>query len=251
MENGRISIVFFGTDEFANIVLEALKKADFDVVAAITRPTAAKDLVLPPADLGVVAVYGKILPKRILEHFKYGVLNIHPSLLAKYRGPSPIRTAIAHGDTETGVTIIKLDTEMDHGPILEQQKYEIPKNKMHAEIRDDLAILGAEMLIKIIPEYIAGTVKPKEQDHAQATFTKLITREDGKVGLQKDSPEVIYNKFRAYEGWPGIWFTHKEKRVKILQCNIENGKLTLITLQPEGKKPMGMQDFVNGYGHIN
>src|SRR3989344_4719507 len=133
------SLIFFGTNEFATIVLEALKKAGFDIVAEITKPTPAKNLNLPPADLGVVSVYGKILPKKVLEHFKYGVLNIHPSLLPKYRGPSPIRTAIANGDTETGVTIIKLDDQMDHGPILANFQFPISNFQMHSQLRDKLA----------------------------------------------------------------------------------------------------------------
>ena len=248
MENGSISIVFFGTDEFAHIVLTSLKEAGFDVVAAITKPTPASKLELPPADLGVVAVYGKILPKHILEHFTYGVLNIHPSLLPKYRGPSPIRTAIANGDETTGVTIIRLDSEMDHGPVLTQNVYRVAQNVRHGELRDQLAKLGAEMLIKIIPNYIAGHIETQPQDESLATYTKLLTRDDGEVDLKNDTPELIWNKFRAYETWPGIWFTHKGKRVKILEGTFEDGKFKIQKLQPEGKKPMSLQDFINGYG---
>ncbi len=243
-------IVFFGTDEFARIVLKRVSDSFF-VVKAITKPVSAKNLDLPPADLGVVAVYGRILPKRILEHFPHGILNIHPSLLPKYRGPSPIRTAIANGDTETGVTIIKLNEEMDAGPIVAQIKYQISNIKMHSEVRGDLAKLGADLLIKTIPDYIAGTITLQPQDESQATYTKLITRDDGKIDLEKDSPQIIYNKFRAYEGWPGIWMLHKNKRVKIIDCQLTDDKLELIQLQPEGKKPMSQKDFINGYGHLN
>ena len=238
------SLVFFGTDEFAKIALDALKKANFNIV---------DDL---PADLGVVASYGKILPKKILEQFRYGVLNIHPSLLPKYRGPSPIRTAIANGDAETGVTIIKLNEKMDEGPILVKSKYQISNDKKHSELRDELARLGAELLVKIIPDYIAGNIEVKPQCDADATYTKLITRADGKIDLHDDANQ-IYNKFRAYEGWPGIFtyqksnLKNKNLRVKILDCRLENGKLKILTLQPEGKKPMGMLDYINGYGNPN
>ena len=117
-------------------------------------------------------------------------------------------------------------------------------------MRDELAKLGAELLIKTIPDYIAGIIKPQEQDHSQATYTKILTRDDGKVDLEKDTPETIYNKFRAYEDWPGIFFMHKNKRIKILDCKIENYKLKIISLQPEGKTPMSLQDFINGYGEL-
>lgn len=228
------------------IVLAALKQADFNIVSEITKPISSKKLDLPAADLGVVAVYGKILSQKILDHFPHGILNIHPSLLPKYRGPSPIRTAIANGDSETGVTIIKLNSEMDAGDIVANSKYQISNDKMHSAMRDDLAKLGAELLIKSIPEYVAGKIRLQPQDESQATFTKMLTRDDGKVDLEKDSGELIYNKFRAYEGWPGIWFLHKGKRVKIL--DYKPGEI--ITLQPEGKKPMSFAAFINGYGPL-
>lgn len=274
------SIVFFGTDEFAVIVLKMLIEGGFDVIAVVTLPDEAsgkkkilrpspikleatnlklktfqpsrlKDFEMPACDLGVVVVYGKIIPGKLLKTPKHGFLNIHPSLLPKYRGPSPIKTAIANGDNETGVTIIELDSEMDHGPIVSQSIYRIAQNVIHEELRDSLAEMGASLLIKIIPDYIAGKIKATPQDHSQATHTALLNREDGKVDLQKDSPELIYNKFRAYHDWPGIWFTHKEKRVKILNCKLTQDKLELITLQPESKNPMTLKDFENGYGSIN
>lgn len=246
----KASTIFFGTDEFAMIVLDALKRADFTIVAEITKPIPAKQLTLPPAELGVVAVYGKILPQRILEHFRYGVLNIHPSLLPKYRGPSPIRTAIANGDSETGVTIIRLNNEMDGGDIIAKQSLRIESDERHATLRDRLAQAGADLLVSVIPDYIAGKIQLQPQDNSQATFTKMLTRDDGKVDLQSDSAESIYNKFRAYEGWPGIWTLHKGKRVKILDCRLAGGILEILEVQPEGKKPMSLNAYANGYGSL-
>ncbi len=247
----RPKIIFFGTDPFADIVLKALQKADFDVIMAITKPVVSKDLDLPPADLGVVAVYGKILSKKILEHFPHGVLNIHPSLLPKYRGPSPIRTAIANGDTQTGVTVIKLDDQMDHGPVLANKELRIMNYEKHDQIRDRLAHAGAELLIKTIPLYLDGTITSRPQDETHATYTKMLTRDDGMVDLATDSPEIIYNKFRAYETWPGIWTMHKGKRVKIINCHFDHDRVYIDNLQPEGKKPMSMLDYINGYGPLN
>lgn len=279
MDQSYHKIIFFGTDEFAVIVLERLIQAGFDIQTVVTppdevagrkkilkaspvklkahdlglplfQPARLKDFEMPVCDLGIVVVYGKIIPQKTMAAAKYGFLNIHPSLLPKYRGPSPIRTAIFNGDTETGVTIIKLDSEMDHGPIMDHVTCNIDHDETHEQLREKLAKLGAELLIKAIPDYISGKIIPKPQDHSQATHTKMLTREDGKIDWQR-SPQEIYNQFRAYGGWPGVWFTHKGKRVKIIDCKIENSKLEILTLQPEGGKPMSMKDFINGYGHIN
>ena len=119
-------------------------------------------------------------------------------------------------------------------------------DEMHSELRDRLAKAGAELLVKILPDYVAGKIELKSQNHTQATYTKMLTRDDGKVDLENDSPEIIYNKFRAFETWPGIWFTHKGKRVKILAYTPG----TIITLQPEGKKSMSLKAFENGYGKL-
>ncbi|MEK7616013.1 MAG: methionyl-tRNA formyltransferase [Patescibacteria group bacterium] len=268
-------IVFFGTDDFAALVLQKLVEAGFDIKAVVTppderagrkkelkasavklqaisyklallQPARLKDFEMPDCDLGVVVVYGKIIPGKLLKKPKHGFLNIHPSLLPKYRGPSPIKTAIYNGDETTGVTIIELDSEMDHGPIVGNIKYQITNNKLHTEIRDELANLGAELLLKIIPDYIAGKIKPVTQDHSKATHTKMLNREDGKIDWSR-TPQEIYNQFRAYHDWPGLWFLHKGKRVKILEYKPNE----IITLQPEGRQPMSLKDFENGYGKIN
>ena len=139
---------------------------------------------------------------------------------------------------------------MDEGPILANVKLRITNDEMHSALRDRLAHAGAELLVKTIPDYIAGKIAPHEQDHSQATYTKLFTRDDGKVDLKNDTPHMIYNKFRAFEGWPGIWFIHRGKRVKVLSCRIIDGILDVMGLQPEGKRPMSLRDFVNGYGNL-
>ncbi len=224
-------------------------------------------------DLGVCVAYGKIIPKAVLDLFPRGVLNIHPSLLPKYRGPSPIQTAIRNGDEETGVTIMLLDEEMDHGPILSCSVYPVACNATGGELSKLLAQEGAKLLIKTIPQWLNRTVEPLKQDHSRATFTKMLEREDGRIDWSKPA-EQIERMIRGYNLWPGTFTTWNGKRLKILRVsllhptigcannstagyvwrtdddrlavNCNPGSIILETLQPEGKKEMTGEDFLRG-----
>jgi len=157
-------------------------------------------------DLIVLAAFGQLIPKEILAMPKYGCLNIHPSLLPKYRGASPIQTAILNGDRETGVTIMLMDEMLDHGEILAQQEF--MNNELgimnYEQLAEKLAGLGAELLIKTIPKWINGEIKPHPQDESKATFTKIIEKEDGKIDWHQ-SAEEIERMIRAYNPWPGSY----------------------------------------------
>ncbi len=284
-----MKIVFFGTSEFAVPVLRALKQQPWIEIAAVvsTPPKpAGKDRKLSPSpvareakylglpcyepeklkssewleifsklnpDLAVLASYGKILPQSTLDIPKYGFINVHPSLLPRHRGASPIEGAILNEDKKTGVTIMKMDAQMDHGPILSQTEIELKGNETAPELEKILTDLGAELLIRTIPSYLHDEIVPNEQRHEKATFTKLIRRDDGRVDL-KDNPEEIWRKFRAYHPWPGIWTIlrskSKELRIKILDVEFEGGKIKIKKIQPEGKKPMTMEEFERGYGTL-
>ena len=258
MNNKDIKIIFFGTDDFVIPVLETLK-THFDVVESITKPLTSKELTTYilklTADLAVVASYGKIISQSVINHFNGHILNVHPSLLPKYRGMSPVRTALLNGDTQTGVTIIELDNQIDHGPILAQKKVEILDDERSPELHKRLFEIGADLLIEVIPKYITDNIDKIAQDDSKAIFTKKITRNDGLIDWN-DSHKNIYNKFRAYYPWPGIFMNHELKnknrklRVKILDCELVNEKLVIKILQPEGKKPMDLKSFINGYGTI-
>ena len=232
--------VYFGTPLFAKIILEELEEKGLLpqlVVTAPDKPKGRKLLVTPSDvklwanahdipvltphnlkdancitelskikwDLFVVAAYGKIIPKSILEIPKHGVLNVHPSLLPKFRGASPIESAILSDEKFTGVTIMKLDEEMDHGPIIASRERIInnwpPKG---SELTEDLAHFGGALLADIIPEWLNG-LKAFPQDHARATFTKKITKEDGLIDLGGD-PLQNYKKIKAYDEWPGAYY---------------------------------------------
>lgn len=221
-------------------------------------------------DVCIVVAYGVIIPEEILALPRYGFLNVHPSLLPRWRGPSPIATAIAAGDTETGVTIIQLDAKMDHGPILAQERLSVPEDAARTTLEAALATLGAVLLQRVLPEYLAGRVTPQPQNDAHATYCKLLTREDGRMDW-KEPAAILERKVRAYEGWPGTWCIIGSTRCKILVAKMgevaqdapgiitrdSQGRMsiacgdarTLIMLrvQPEGKPPMSGEDFLHGY----
>ena len=211
-------VVFFGTPDYVLPILEALSEAGWPIVAVVTQsakpvgrkqiltasPVAlwarkqgkavftkkpieiAEGLKLLDAEVGIIAAYGRILPQEIIDVFPKGIINVHPSLLPKYRGPSPISGAIAAGDKETGVTIIKLDDQMDHGPILCQATEPIFLTDTQETLRARLFDIGAKLLVKILPDYLAGRLSLKDQDHSQVSFVTLLKKEHGFI-----PPEIL------------------------------------------------------------
>ncbi|OGF21568.1 methionyl-tRNA formyltransferase [Candidatus Falkowbacteria bacterium RIFOXYB2_FULL_38_15] len=306
-----MKIIFMGTGVFASTVLQKLIDSGLELSAVITQPDKPsgreQDIVFSPVknlaveknlevyqpkslikidgfvlieklapDLIIVADYGKIIPKNILDLPKFGTLNIHPSLLPKHRGPSPLQETILNGDKETGVTVILLDEEMDHGPIVGQEKLEIGNQKYSlAELRQKLAELGGDLATKVLPDYLSGKIKPITQDHNRATYTKIIAKEDGKINWEK-SAEEIDCQLRAYGEWPGSWTewenNSKKYKLKIIEAEIlesprgipgtiyvQNNNLTvqcgrnsliIKSLQLEGKNKTSGQEFLRGYPKI-
>jgi len=285
----KLSIAFFGTPEISVIVLKELKEAGFTPKLVVTMPDKPKGrrlaLTPPPAkvwaqenninfvqpekldgsflellregnfDLFVVASYGKILKQELLDIPKHGALNVHPSLLPKLRGASPIISAILEDEQKTGVTIMLLDAGMDNGPILAQASIEIDDSPTGewppkaSELGELLVSEGGKMLAEVIPRWIAGKIKPEAQDHEKATFTKKITKEDGLIELDAD-PYKNLLKIRAFDQWPGTYFfadrSGKKIRVKITDADLEEGKLIIKKVIPEGKKEMDYEDFLRG-----
>ena len=308
-----------GTPEFAENIFRKscpeLLSRGFDIISVITaqdKPVGRKQILTPPPvkkwalennlsvlqpdkirkpewiekikelnpDLIILVAYGQIIPKEILDIPKYKALNIHPSLLPKYRGASPIQSVILNGETETGVCLMIMDAEMDHGPIIQSSKFKVQSTKTtFKELSKNLSDLGAELLIKTLPDYIEGKIKPQEQDHAQATLCKLIKKEDGKIDWNK-SAEEIERQIRAFQEWPESYTDFNGKILKIIEADFEipstplrdiegetkgevfltdnktlavqtnNGILILKTLQLEGKNPVSAKDFLNGHPEI-
>jgi methionyl-tRNA formyltransferase len=151
-----------------------------------------------------------MLPQEVLALPKHGLLNIHPSLLPRYRGPSPVQAAIMNGDKEAGVTIFKMDEQMDHGPILAQFKEEIKPDDTAASLYERLFTLGGGVMVTILPSYLEGNIKLRKQNHRKATYTRLLNRDSGKINW-KDSDQQIERFIRAMHPWPGSWTKTKLK----------------------------------------
>ena len=279
MENKEIKIIFLGTPKFGAVVLEGLIKSGhkpFLVVTEPDKPVGRKQIVTPPQvkvlaekynipvaqpdkiknwkleiknlnpDLGIVASFGQIIPSDILGIPKYGFLNVHPSLLPKYRGPSPIQFAILDGEEKTGVTIMRISEKLDTGPILSQQEIELDQKETFESLHDKLAEVGTKLLIEAIPRLLAGKLPPLLQDDTKATYTKIFKKEDGKIDWKKPAKE-IERQIRALNPWPGTYTIYNGKRLKILRAEAVGGKLLIEEVQLEGKKPITFEDFLRGH----
>ncbi|HSX58152.1 MAG TPA: methionyl-tRNA formyltransferase [Candidatus Saccharimonadales bacterium] len=188
-------------------------------------------------DLLVLASYGKILPKEILDLPKFAPINIHPSLLPKYRGTSPIQTAILKGDKATGVTIMKMNEKMDEGDIYIKGRYEMRGSETAETLSETLSKLGKDLLHHTIHYLVLKKIKTRPQDHSKATYTKIIKKEDGKVDFAKP-PKNLERMIRAYHPWPGVWGDYNGKMLKLLP-----GKM----VQLEGKNPVSLKNFKSGH----
>ena len=194
-------------------------------------------------DFFCVVAYGKIMPEEILNMPKLGSINIHYSLLPKYRGASPVESAILNGDNVTGVSIQKMKYKMDSGPIIAKEEVIISPDEKAYELRKRLIKIGGELLIKTLPEFINGKTKETEQNEDEASFCKKIKKEDGLIDLNNDAIKN-YNKFRAYTTWPRIFFFQDDKRVIITEAELIDNNFVIKKVLPEGKKEIKYSDFV-------
>ena len=308
-KNIKLRVVFMGTSDLSQTILQALVENEYNVVGVFTKPDTKvgrkQELVSPlvkqlaeqnhipifqplkfnteaveelkklKPDLVIVAAYGKIIPKAALEIPGFGCINVHVSLLPKYRGPSPIQNALLCGEKETGVTIMLMDQGVDTGDILAQEKVTIEQDDTTETLMEKLSIIGANLLLKTIPLWVERKIEAKSQDHSQATLCQLIEREDGKI-YWADNAENIYNKYRALTPWPGIYTYWKNNseivRLKLISIGLQktnplekhqtgevfelgsdigvqtdDGIIILKEIQKEGKKTIAAKEFTNGY----
>ncbi len=304
----KLRLVFMGTSSWAEKILIQLLEKKYNVIAVFTQADkksgrkqevsivpvkkTAKNFKIPvfqpekwdeqalkiivnlKPDLIVVADYGKILPKEILELPGFGCLNVHASLLPKYRGASPIQNALLNGDTLTGVSIILMDEKVDTGKILTQKELAIKLDDNYQSLSLKLSELGGNLLTETIPLWINKKIIPQKQDENQATLCQLIEKDDGRI-FWNESAKNIYNRFRAFSSWPGVftfWENKGIKRIKLTALSFlfnsqskeratgevfrtENGIavqtakgiIFLKRVQMEGKKETDIENFINGY----
>ena len=268
----------------ANIVEELAKQYNIEIIYADTldNQTLYDTLKIKKLDVGIVASYGKIISKNILKVFPFGLINVHPSLLPKYRGPSPIQGAILNNETITGTSIFILDEQMDHGPILGQISTPILLDDDYNSLKKRLTVLGSKLIVNLLPQYVNHTISIKPQEEYLATYTQKFTFETCHIDWSQPT-QTVYNFIRALAHEPGV-FSYYEKNskktiLKILKANfviepeIHNaltlthatdqdgtvfqeqkrffiktldGYLELITVQPEGKNQMSFLSFFNG-----
>ncbi len=296
-----MNIVFMGTPDFAVPTLEKLYKSGHNILAVFTqpdKPVGRKQVLTPPdvkvcaekyeipvfqpatlrnensykeiktinPDIIVVVAYGKILPKEILDIPRYGCINVHGSLLPKYRGASPIQSAVLNGDKISGVTTMYMGVGLDTGDILLQRETEIGENETSSELFDRLAVMGADLLIDTLSALETGIIKPKKQDDSLATYTSKITKEQCPIDWTKPNTEV-HNKVRGLQTWPVAVSKINGKNIKIhstLLCDKEgeagkiictdpltvacgSGSVVINELQLNGKKRMDSRSFLLGH----
>ncbi len=286
--------IFFGTPEFAATILQKLIEADMPPLALVCnpdKPQGRKKIVTPPltkelilkseakidilqpeildndfleklksykADFYVVAAYSKILNGKLINIPPRGVVGVHPSLLPKLRGASPIQSAILEGNETTGVTLFLIDEKVDHGVILAQQtlnrELNPPTGRMnYEELSQKLAELSGNLLINILPRFTEGEIRPEPQNEDEATFTKKFTTKDAEVNVEDlkkaisgedgQLADFVDRKIKALNPEPGVFTFIENKRTKLLSSDIKNGKLELKEIQFEGKNPIPFSSY--------
>jgi len=299
-----MSLVFAGTPRFAVPTLEKLVAAGFHVRLVVTQPDRPRargmELALSPVKesalkLGIpvsqpdkiktnaefqaeltalnpeaiiVVGYGRIIPKWMLDLPRFGNINLHASLLPRYRGAAPIQWAIANGESVTGVTTMRIDEGLDTGDILLQQELGIADDDTAETLSPKLAEIGAELMIGTLRGIAAGTIKSRSQDNAAATLAPILTKEEGRIDFSRSAQEV-YNRFRGFQPWPGAFTTFRGKGLNVTRMKpaselvplgtllVRGNRLLagcgndsaveLLELQPEGKRRMPASDFIHGY----
>lgn len=302
-----MNLVFCGTPEFAVPTLKKLVGSGHQVRLVVSQPDRpsgrGQELAAPPVkreaqslglpvvqpdkiknnqefraqleaaapDAIIVVGYGRIIPKWMIDLPHHGNINLHASLLPKYRGAAPIQWAIARGETVTGVTTMRIDEGLDTGDILLQREIAIEPEDTAVTVGPRLAELGAELMVTTLKGLEAGTIQPRKQDHTEATLAPILQKEDGRIDFNREAPEVL-NRLRGFQPWPGAFTTFRGKNLTLQRARLaaygmgplvpgelksagddlfvgcgEGTALQVLELQPEGKRRMSTKDFVHGY----
>jgi len=294
-----LKVVFMGTPEFSVPTLESLIKNKFNILSVYTQPAAKSNrgqkINFSPVqefakknklkiknpknlnnveeletfkklspDLVVVVAYGQVIPKNFLDLVKFGFINIHASLLPKWRGAAPIHRAIMNGDRKTGVSIMKIEEKMDSGPVISVKELDLEKNKTYGEIEKKLSEIGASLLIESLKKIESGKGKFIEQTHSEATYAKKINKIETKINWNLDADKVI-SHINGLSPSPGAWFQYEKERFKVLRANksqypgvsgtvldenltigCKSGSITILEIQRQGKNKQNAKEFLLG-----
>ncbi|MDB5162538.1 MAG: fmt [Candidatus Saccharibacteria bacterium] len=278
------TIVFFGTDEFSAVSLRELIEHGFTVVAVVTKPDSRKgrgrevqpSLVkqialennipvwqplkmdeiadsiksLGETPIGVLVSYGKIIPQSIIDLFEPGIINVHPSLLPKYRGPSPVESAILYGDTETGVSIMQLSAAMDAGPVYKQVFFSLDDTETAPELEAKLAALGAQELTTILPSIMNGSLQPQAQNDASASYCKLLRKEDGVLTPETVTAEQAERQIRAFRAYPKTKATIAGHSVVITKAHITTAGSSVLDVQCNDGQFLSIDELIGPSGRV-
>ena len=299
-------VVFFGTPQFAVPTLRRLVDSTHSVAGVITQPDRPRgrgqkithapvkalalergipvyqpDRLKPPevaetlrgwrADLGVVAAYGRIIPEQLLAIPRFGMINVHASLLPKYRGAAPVHRAVINGDSQTGVTIMRVVKELDAGAMLAKVTRPIGPDETSDVVETALADMGAELLVTVVDQLVSGIAREEPQDDTQATYAPRLTKEEGLIDWTRSAPE-IHNRIRGLYPWPHAYTFFKGTRLIVLRSAVAtagasptipgtilrvtseaiqvatgDGELVILDVQPEGRRAMRAHDFLLGH----
>ncbi len=271
--------IFFGSFHVARDILRGLLDAKLTpaaIVCSPDRPAGRKKIITPPAtkslilesklpitilqpekvadiatelkamnaDFFVVMGYPQIIPQSILDIPHLGTIGVHPSLLPKYRGASPMQSALLAGEQETGVTLYVMDAKMDHGPIISAATTDVSPEETNESLERKLAALATTLLVKTLPAFYSKTIQPHEQNHTAATFTRKFETKDAEVDFAHDEPLAVYRKIQALNPEPGVYtFSfpgYEGKRVKLLAASYDGTHIHITRIQPDGKKPFDL-----------
>lgn len=282
MTNTSKTIIFFGTEDFSLVTLQTLIEAGYHIAAVVTKPDSQKGrghkLVPPSVKLlaeqhgipvwqplkvaeindrvaaltpvtGVLVSYGKIIPQSTIELFTPGIINVHPSLLPKYRGPSPIESAILNDDRETGVTIMQLSAAMDAGPVYEVQKYPLRGNETRPELYKRLAEVGSNLLLGALPGIIDGTHQPIPQDDSVATYCRLLQKNDGIINPVAYTAQQIERQVRAYLGFPKSKITINGHAIIVTKAHVSDQQKTPLDILCQDGEFLSIDELIAPSGH--
>lgn len=277
------SIIFFGTEDFSALTLKQMVDDGFAIDAVITKPDfkkgrgknltqpAVKSLALKhnikvvqpkssaelklflkqqPRTVGVLVSYGKIIPQSIIDIFKFGIVNLHPSLLPKYRGPAPIETALLNGDEFTGVSIMSLDKGMDTGPVYVSETIKINNNDDAIKLYDKLGRLGAKLVSSLLPDILNGNLIPVPQDDPKASYTHLLKKTDGLLDYKNNSAEQLARQVKAHLIYPKSFIMHGDQRLVVKKAHSSFKKEHLLSYQAADENFFVIDSFINKNGKL-